>query len=220
MPHGFAVAALRQTAGRGRGDNRWHSPPGGLYYSIHLNALAHRPPTELVFVAGIALAETVLHFGAKPEDIALKWPNDLLLQQKKVSGILAELEGTRSVILGIGVNVAVETGEWTHVKGKFPPASLHEFGLKTAPEAFGKWLHTRVLANFGRYQSQGFSEIRRLWQLHCGWIGRAIEVAAGADKPTLRGTFLGIDSDGSLMLRDEAGKAHTLSSAEVLCCLS
>ena len=62
-------------------------------------------------------------------------------------------------------------------KAKFPPASLHEFGIKTAVEPFGKHLHTRLLANFGRYQSQGFGEIRRLWQAHCGWVGREIEVS-------------------------------------------
>ncbi len=223
--------AAEQTAGRGRGDNQWHSPPGGLYFSVLLNSLPQRRPTDLVFLAGVALTQTAIEFGVPPSHLMLKWPNDLLVNLHKVAGILAELEGLNSVILGIGVNLSTPKSQWNGLKAKFPPASFSDFGVEAGVEPFGRELHRKVMALYGLYQAKGFEEVRKLWLNACGAVGKTIEAALSEPDQLLTGTFMGkhqvvtgtfmgIDPVGSLMLRDHSGCDHTLISAEILCYLS
>ncbi len=92
----FAVVAEEQTSGRGRLDRKWISPKGGLYFSI---CTEHEPLLPLK--VGAAVAQTLDDLGVKP---SLKWPNDVLVDDKKICGILAESVGRRAVV-GLGVNI-------------------------------------------------------------------------------------------------------------------
>ncbi|WP_455139144.1 biotin--[acetyl-CoA-carboxylase] ligase [Thermophilibacter sp.] len=108
--HGWAVAARRQTAGRGRRGHAWVSPEGNLYLSVVL-----RPDVASVRLAGLAAACGVgaaraLRAVAPTGDVRLKWPNDLLARGRKLAGILVEVEGCAAVC-GIGVNVTATPAE-------------------------------------------------------------------------------------------------------------
>ncbi|HET6213739.1 MAG TPA: biotin--[acetyl-CoA-carboxylase] ligase, partial [Micromonosporaceae bacterium] len=118
-PEGLIVVAERQTAGRGRLGRRWESPArAGLAVSVLLRpGLAGIPAKRygwLPLLAGLALAETVVRLGEV--DASVKWPNDVLVGDRKCGGILAEvvgpaLPGGDAVVIGIGLNVSVRVGE-------------------------------------------------------------------------------------------------------------
>ena len=114
--HGHAVLADRQTAGRGRRDRRWHSPAGGnLYFSLGWRfRRADLPFSTLPLLAAVAAAEALRRFGLERHGI--KWPNDILVEGKKLAGILVETRGldpgAPHFVVGIGVNV---------VQRAFPP---------------------------------------------------------------------------------------------------
>src|SRR5947207_10649635 len=106
-PEGLVVVAERQTAGRGRFDRRWESPPrAGLTLSVLLRPV--RISGWLPLLAGVALVETVRRLGEV--DAVLKWPNDLLVDERKCAGILAESAGD-AVAVGIGLNVTLREPE-------------------------------------------------------------------------------------------------------------
>src|SRR4051812_49070605 len=90
---GTTIVARTQTAGRGRSDRKWHSPVGGLYFSTLLIPSKQTRATELSILAGAAVAQAISQLMPKSLGITLKWPNDLLIGQKKVAGILSEAVG-------------------------------------------------------------------------------------------------------------------------------
>ncbi len=227
---GETIVSRVQTSGRGRGDNQWHSPPGGLYFSILLKTRAHRPPTDLGFLGGVALAQCVHHFGNPVGEMALKWPNDLLIAGHKVAGILAELEGKDQILLGIGLNLTTPTKTLSEIPAKFPARSLSQFlSTPIALDDFALTLQRKLHILFSEYEIKGFEPIRQAWLQHCPWVGRRLQIATGASHrnetsgegaaSTWWGTMVGIDDEGALVLRDEANREQVLISAEILCCL-
>ncbi|MCA9315046.1 MAG: biotin--[acetyl-CoA-carboxylase] ligase [Planctomycetes bacterium] len=101
----LVVVADEQTAGRGREGRRFHSPPGGLYASLVVTAPRTVEPAPLVAAAAVAVAETLEALGAR--DVEIKWPNDVWIAGRKVSGILLErVEGGDRALVGIGINLA------------------------------------------------------------------------------------------------------------------
>jgi BirA family biotin operon repressor/biotin-[acetyl-CoA-carboxylase] ligase len=100
VPEGAVVIARRQSSGRGRLDRRWESPEGGLWLSVILKP--GKPDPRLVFIGGLAVVDTLSDFGIQG---GIKWPNDVWVNGKKISGILTEGKGDEYVILGIGLNV-------------------------------------------------------------------------------------------------------------------
>lgn len=212
---GTLVIAEEQTAGRGRMTRPWHSPKyTGIWMSLILKP--DLPPVkapQFTLIAAVAVAEAIRDTaGLKPE---IKWPNDLLLNGKKITGILTELQADsdriRSIIIGIGMNVnqssfpdelagiatslAIEKGE------PVPRAKLVQAILKN------------MEIYYAEYIENGFGAIKEKWESFAVSIGR--QLIARTIGGTIRGKALGITEEGVLKLQDENGIIHDIYSADI-----
>lgn len=214
---GTLVIAESQSKGRGRLGRSWYSPPGtGLYFSIVLwpqMDLSLFPMITLL--AGTAVAQAVEETTGLCPDI--KWPNDLLLEGKKVAGILTELCGELNsprVILGIGIN--------THTrKEEFPP-ELREIATSLSLSGARKVCRTKLLQSILGHLENWYDRFKRgeseamlaSWRKRCRMIGSWAKIESGED--IFSGRILDIDEDGSLLLQDEAGQVQKILSGEIL----
>lgn len=198
------VWAHDQTAGKGRQGNSWTSVAGNLYMSVLLRPAATAAQNgQLSFLAAVALAETVKEFMPKPSQIAMKWPNDLLLNGKKAAGILLETEGDW-VVMGIGVNVAGAPDG---------AASLRDFGADAQSGHVLEKLVTRLKDFYDLWVKSGFAPIRSQWLHYAHNIGMTIQVRMPNE--TFSGKFLGIDDAGALEIEMPDGAKRTVCSGEV-----
>ncbi|MDX1581941.1 MAG: biotin--[acetyl-CoA-carboxylase] ligase, partial [Alphaproteobacteria bacterium] len=165
--HGTAVMALTQTAGRGRRGRSWVSEPGNLFFSLLLRP--KRPVSEvatLSFVASLAVRDMLARW-VDPDELSLKWPNDVLLSGRKVCGILLEgvsgAEGLNGVIVGIGVNLR-------HAPENviFPAIALSEASPSEVPEPeeAARALLARFAPWYQRWEEAGFAAVGEAWLSH------------------------------------------------------
>lgn len=203
-PHGTAVHADQQTAGRGRLSRRWFSPLGNLYLSIVLRL--DLPPVrriELGFLAALAVADTVDNLLPRQVRVMLKWPNDVLVHDGKIAGILLEQAGD-AMILGIGLNVL-------HAPSGIPyrvSTIVGCGGLATVDGAREKLLQT--LASWLTIWQQGaFAPIRAAWLRRAHPVGSPLGVRVAGNFVT--GNFAGIDTDGALLLGTEQGLGRIIA---------
>ena len=212
-PANTLVWADEQTHGRGRRGKSWASPPGNLYCSTLL--YPDQPPAkigQMAFVAALALADGIAEV-APQVDVAIKWPNDLLVGGRKIAGIL--LEGNvsgeprrRSLVVGMGVNVATHP----EISGGLPATSLAKEGaevstpevLSAAAAGLARWI--------GVWEAQGFDPVRTEWIGRAVGIGGEIEIHTGDD--TVSGTFSTIDDLGALIVSTKTG-ARAIGAADV-----
>jgi BirA family biotin operon repressor/biotin-[acetyl-CoA-carboxylase] ligase len=210
--HGTVVIAKTQRAGRGREGRAWESPPGmGLYLSAVV-----RPPLPLVDVPpmtlaiGIGLCDAVRAAGAMA---TLKWPNDLLVDGKKLAGVLVEAQsqGTRleSVVIGIGVNIC---GELPEAVSDSAITLEQAAGAPIDREAFIQTLLTSVERWVDRYVAMGVEEIIPAWQDR---MALGLAARATIDGALMTGWVWGLDDDGAQLLRDVEGKIHRVRSGDV-----
>lgn len=206
------IAAGEQRAGRGRHGRQWSSPPGNLYTSLLLidPCEAHEAP-QLSFVAGLALheaVETVTGVGAPR--LSLKWPNDLLLDGAKVSGLLLEghrlsPDGPLAIIIGFGVNVAFAPTGTPYpaiTLQSTKPGLRREDVFRALADAFAKTLSAwRASARMNA--SDSFGPIRRLWLERAAGVGQ--EVTLRLPSGEKRGIFEGLDRFGRLQLKSSNG---------------
>jgi BirA family biotin operon repressor/biotin-[acetyl-CoA-carboxylase] ligase len=203
---GLWLRAERQNAGRGRQGRAWESPAGNLYVSTIVRLRPTDPPAAtLALVAAVALEQTVRVFGAAP---TLKWPNDLLVEGAKLSGILLERAGD-AVVIGFGVNLA-------HCPEGLDRAaiSLAVFGpppdpgvfAETLAESFGRWL--------GRWRGEGLGPVRARWLARAHPVGTALTARQG-DGSAIEGLFDGLDEQGALILRLADGSARVIHAGDV-----
>jgi BirA family transcriptional regulator, biotin operon repressor / biotin---[acetyl-CoA-carboxylase] ligase len=204
-----------QTAGRGRRQRPWIAPRGNLASSI-LETVDVAPATAatLGFAAGLAL-EAALRAVAGSASIgfSLKWPNDVLAGQVKLSGILLEAEtvpgGNLAVVVGMGTNV-VAAPEGTPT----PATSLAVLGVKTSAEQLfaglsDSWAECRGIWDGGK----GFGEIRRRWLALAAGLGQPVSVHTG--QATVSGIFDTIDDTGCMILRTLTGDRVPISAGDV-----
>lgn len=199
------IVARSQNAGRGRHGRQWGSPPGNLYSSLLLTdpcepALA----PQLGFVVGLALHDAAAKLlGPAASGLKLKWPNDLLLDRAKTSGLLLEGEsraGRLNVIVGCGVNIASCPSETpypaTFLKALAPQSSVETMltGLSDAfAQRFAVWS-----------QPGGFGPIRAAWLERAAFLGETITIRL--PEGPLAGRFSGLDASGRLELETETGR--------------
>ena len=196
----FLVVAERQTAGRGRRGRKWVSPfAENVYYSLVLRIDGGMRQLEgLSLVVGLAVMQALRELGVSAA--GLKWPNDVLVGQKKIAGILLELVGDPAdvchVVLGVGINVNMQMTDevdqqWTSMRletGKVFDRNhlVAALGLKLQG-----YLH--------RHQADGFAAIQSEWEQNHLWQGRAVSLIAGVNQ--IDGEVLGIDKQGALRLK-------------------
>ena len=206
-PSGTVVLADEQTAGRGRWARRWYSPPGNLYMSILLRTGEPVARTaELGFVTAVVVAETVEALLPKTAHVQLKWPNDVLVDGAKISGILVE-QAEDAAIVGIGLNIlhapTVEAYRTTTIIAHGGVASVD-------------WARNLLLERFRErvnlWQQDGFPPIRDLWIVRSSPIGSPIQVNCASP---VCGRFAGMDHDGALLVDTDAGRRRILAG-EVL----
>ena len=213
-PAGLAVLARRQSQGRGSRGRGWTTPVGNLAISILLRPrLAVREAAGMSLLAGLALAEAVAGILPPGPTLALKWPNDLLLDGNKLAGILLESHGDGFggvdwVIPGIGVNLAHAPLLPDRVA-----ACLADHMAAPAPEHFAPLLLDRLGHWCAVQQAQGFAPVFDAWLAHAQPQGSAISLKLGSD--VLTGTFAGLDADGSLLMAC-AGAVRRFTTGEVL----
>ena len=196
----FLVLAERQVSGRGRRGRKWVSPfADNLYYSLVLRIDGGMRQLEgLSLVVGLAVMHTLRKVGVA--GAGLKWPNDVLVGNKKIAGILLELVGDPAdvchVVLGIGINVNMQAAEevdqqWTSVR--------LESGQVCDRNALAVQLSEQLQAYIKRHQDRGFSALQAEWQEGHLWQGRSVSLIAGTNQ--IDGVVLGIDNQGALRLQ-------------------
>ena len=199
---GTWLRAERQTGGKGRQGRAWHSPAGNLYAStlVRLRPDDPRAPT-LALVAAVALHEAV---SLTADGVAIKWPNDVIVDGAKLAGILLERQG-EAVIIGFGVNLAAHPDDLDR-----PATSLAALaGAAPDPAAFAELLAEIFAGWLGRWRAGGLAPVRRRWLESAHPVGTALATAEGD------GLFDGLDESGALRLRLADGTVRTIHAGDV-----
>lgn len=211
---GTLVWAGEQTAGRGRLGRTWDSPRGNLYLSLLLRPeCGPGQAAQLGFVAALALGEGIGSI-SPPVDVTYKWPNDVLLNGRKVGGLLLESRSTPEgdidwLILGLGANVASFPKE-----ANYPATSLRFEGVPRDVEAVDLLeAFSRYFMNWAsRWLDEGFAPVRAAWLRHAERLGEPIEVRLPNE--TLAGTFRDLDAEGHLLL-EQPGGIRRIAAGEI-----
>ncbi|WP_209313533.1 biotin--[acetyl-CoA-carboxylase] ligase [Jannaschia formosa] len=196
------IMAHRQTAARGRRGRAWTMPEGNFAASLTWRP-GGTPAAQALrsFVASLALHDALSGMGVA--GLALKWPNDVLLEGGKLAGILLEGAGDR-LILGIGINLIAAPGASEVEPGATRPVSLLEAtGLRITPEAMLDALAPAFAAREAEFATWGFAPIRTAWMRRAARLGETVTARTMAE--TTRGTFEDVDAEGRLVLRTEGG---------------
>ena len=200
------IAARMQSKGRGRRGNSWISEPGNLFATL-LKSAPNATAAQLGFAASLATADVVGAY-ISPSRVRLKWPNDVLLDNRKVAGILLETAGPETVAIGIGINLA------HHPEGTETPAiSVNSAtGRSIDPDDAIVNLAARFAAWYGTWRSQGFAGLKPHWLKLASGLGAPIRARLAASE--IKGVFEDLDHDGALLLRNDAGLTR-ITAAEV-----
>ena len=210
----LVVWAREQTEGRGRRGRQWTSPEGNLYCSLLIRPeMAASAAMQASFVAAISLADTIASVLPRSALTQVKWPNDVLIEDRKVAGILLEAgHGTGDAIdwLVVGTGVNIES----HPEGTpWPATSLHREGCKTVSEEKLLEIYClRFLAWYVTWKKLGFGPVRQAWLRRARGIGEAVTVRVGSE--TIEGLFEGMDEDGALIL-DQMGVKRRITAGDV-----
>jgi len=218
VPEGVVVFAESQTRGRGRMGRTWVSPAKkGLWFSVLLRPqLAPQETTRLTVAAAAALCRAIEEqTGLKPD---IKWPNDILFKDRKVAGILtemqAEVDRVKHVILGIGVDVNFQREDY--------PADLHEVATSLLLEG-GRPVSRADLAaailrelntDYNRVCGGEFPSVVQDWMDHCSTLGRQVSIRMG--QRVIRGRAEALDEeDGALLVRTQHGHLERVIGGDV-----
>lgn len=224
------IVADQQTFGRGRGDRHWHSPVGGLYLSLLLKPSKFVQVTDFSLLAGVTLSQTVKSFVPSEDRVGVKWPNDCLLNGKKVGGVLCEVLGERgdfSVIVGVGLNVNTPLEALKPFEHRpFQATSMKRTSTLSAikiDDVVERFLDL-FFRGYEEYLSKGFGFVQNLWEKECLFIGKKIELReTGLASKTetvgtsIQGIFLGIDERGALVLSQGHGERKSYVTGEITC---
>lgn len=210
-PSGTVVIAEEQTAGRGRRGRSWFSSPGdSLTFSLLWRFAPGTAPAGLSLAAGVAVARALQKVGAG--DTALKWPNDILKEGRKLGGILVELVpgAPHAAVIGIGINLQLPPGMPEDVRAASAAVGAIDAADSNALYAalLGELLVT--LESFG---SAGFAALRAEWLARHAFQDIPVSIASDFGAPVL-GICRGVDGDGALLL-DVDGRSERILSGEV-----
>jgi len=208
---GLVVVADHQTAGRGRLGRTWEAPPGsGLLVSVLLRPTIAPERLHLTTMAvALAAADACDDVaGVRP---GLKWPNDLVVDDRKLGGILAEVPEAGAVVVGLGLNVLWET----------PPAQLADIGVAlnqlVGRSVDREQLLAAILANLARRYAavtRSPEELAADYRDECATIGRRVRVELPSE--TFHGLAVAVNEDGQLVVEDDGGSVRTVTAGDVI----
>ncbi len=218
----IVVWAGEQSKGRGRRGREWLSKPGNLYASLLMRPdFAAEKAMQLSFVAANGLAEAISGVLAEGTSVTCKWPNDILVEGRKVSGILLETStvgkeagnggNPQWLIIGFGVNI-----EHFPDDAEFPATSLIGEGAdreKATPALLLESICRRFQAGFATWRKLGFAPVRRSWLARAHGLGGPVRVRL--ERRSLDGTFRELDEDGALLLETGAGETLRITAGDV-----
>lgn len=206
-PHGTLVWAERQSQGRGRQGRRWESPAGGAYFSLVLRPT--RPAVEvpqLSLVAGLSAVEAI-HEQTGLSTV-VRWPNDILLNGRKLAGILIEGR-SEAAILGVGMNVTTAPKQLPDTA-----TSLRIAGARDDdPYRLTGTFIGRFQIWYTAWETAGFSPIRAALRPWMGMFGQPVRITTGAGE--VQGTASDLDGQGRLLVRLDAGVLRALDMGDV-----
>jgi BirA family biotin operon repressor/biotin-[acetyl-CoA-carboxylase] ligase len=202
---GTLVWALEQTGGRGRRGRSWVSPRGNLYLSVVLRpdgALSEA--AQLGFVAALAVVDALGSVMPPMTEVRLKWPNDVLVGERKVAGLLLESVpdadgGLDALVLGVGLNVASAPEGTTYPATCLAEEGGRDVSVESLLQAWARHFLTRV----NRWTDEGFAPIRTAWLNRAKGPGETIEVRL--PERSITGTFRDLDEAGALLLDTPTG---------------
>lgn len=204
---GSWLRAERQTGGKGRQGRAWESPVGNLYASTLVRVRPTDPlAATLALVAAVALEEAVSVF--LPRRAQIKWPNDLLIDGAKLSGILLE-RADDAVVIGIGVNLACAPDLPAR-----PATSLAAHDALVDPATFVDVLAEAVARWLGRWRAEGIDPVRQRWLTRAHPVGTALATQL-SDGLRAEGLFDGLDAEGALILKQPNGARRIVHAGDV-----
>lgn len=214
--NGTIVISEEQTEGKGRLRRVWHSPrQGGIWMSLIVKPDIppyHAPRLTLLTAVAVVLAirETGVNAG-------IKWPNDVLVNGRKIAGILTELHAEsdriHSVIIGIGINVNQQPEDFSDDIKSLATSLAIEKGIRLDRVAFLQRFLVHFEELYQQFLKKGFLPIKREWETYSVTIGK--KVTAKTAQKTITGYASGINEDGILVVRDEAAKDHLIYSGDI-----
>jgi len=211
-PEGLVVQGLQQMGGKGRHGNQWSSPIGNLYMSILLRPeKSLMQAGEMAFVIGLALSEAMNpYIDPNKHDKRLKWPNDILVDGLKISGILIEADSNdqgdlNALVIGMGVNIFMAPDLAVSIsKISEKPIYINVFRDEVLA-SIARW--------YKRWQEKGFAPIREAWLKQAYGVGD--EITARLPNETFQGTFKTINEQGAIVLELSDGTEKTINAADV-----
>ena len=212
-PEGSAVLASRQLAGRGRLGRSWESPDGGVYLSVVLRpSMAPAEVASLALAVSLGVVRGLERLGAAPR---LKWPNDVLLGEGKLAGVLLEMSAESDsvdwVVAGVGLNARRPSN------GQAPPAAAYLEdavpGVRLATAAAAEL--DGIAEAYAEWRDGGFAALRHAYEQRFAWSGRQVRVSDLLGNVRAQGSVLGVDDDGRLLVEGEDGRTQAVVAGEV-----
>ena len=199
----LVVISEQQTAGRGRQGKEWYSPnAGNIYMTIKFR---DKNPAPLSLIIGLLISEAMDSVSGQKINAGLKWPNDLLINKKKICGILIESEMNADeveFIVGIGINYSLPKKEsWWGEIGELADILPREK------------LMNSILENIINYKENGYKNWKDAWEKRCMHIGIELQALSNNQKDTDIGIFKGINEEGKMLLQTER-ELRIISSGE------
>ena len=208
------IIADCQMAGRGRRGRAWASPSGNLMTTLYLpTRMGAVEAGQIAFIAGLALESTVRHFIGAAAQVSVKWPNDVLIDGKKASGILLESAMQDGEVtwlaVGLGLNLV------HHPEDTPYPATDMSAYRDNVPDNLTvlSVLAAAFDAIYRQWQMGGFAPVLKAWRAVAHGLGGPM--VARLETQEIRGIFLDIDEKGALLLKDEAGATHVIDAGDV-----
>lgn len=209
----LAIIADYQISGKGRLDRFWQSEKGNLYCSLVINPIhSIKRWSEISFVIAVSIGEVINNLIPKNLKVQYKWPNDILLESKKISGILLETclhEEKKYLIIGCGVNILKYP-----IGLEYQATSLSQYNI----DCTSKEILKKLIESFDKYYSMwekgNFKDIISLWLSLAKDVGKNILVKINEER-SIHGVFEGIESNGFLKLRKANNEIELISVGDV-----
>lgn len=210
VDEGTVVIAESQTGGRGRMGRKWISPEGGIWLSVVLKPRMqplHAP--RITILSGVAVAKTIRSYGLPAK---IKWPNDVLINNKKVCGILteigAEMDNIQYLIVGVGIDANVDTETFPEEFRDNSTSLKNELGHDINRIEFVQGLLLEFESLYMKFKEEGFSSILEEWRIMSATIGEWVKITT--QSRTIYGEAIGVDGEGALILETGEGKLEKI----------